>query len=135
MIMGHGEGSLAHGRRSTELDPFNPIIHGWYAAVLYFQRRFDEALAAAREARRLQEGHPIAMAALLNIYHEKGMEKEAFEVAKAYVKGIGDDPRIDKALDKGYAQGGYAEAMKRGADAFVARTSEGLALPSDAASF
>jgi len=135
LIMGDGEGSLAHGRRSTELDPFNPLIHGWYAAVLYFLRRYDEALASAREARRLQEGHPIAMAALLNVYHEKGMEKEAFEAAKAYVKVMGNDPRVDKALDEGYSQGGYTEAMKRVADAFVARISEGLALPSDAASF
>lgn len=135
LIMGYGEEALAHSRRSTELDPFNPLVHGWNAQLLYMQRRYDEAMVAAREAQRFQEDHPIAVNALWEVYHEKGMEKEAFEPAKACVKMMYNDPMVDAALDEGYARGGYPEATKSVAEALVARIPEGFPLPSDTAMF
>lgn len=46
-----------------------------------------------------------------------------------------EDPRIEAALDEGYAQGGYAEAMKRGAESLITRLSEIFCLPSDIGMF
>jgi tetratricopeptide (TPR) repeat protein len=135
LILGHGEEAMAHGRRSTELDPFNPLVHSWYAQILWMQRRCDEAISSAREAQRFQEDHALATGALWYAYDTKGMEKEAFEAAKACARVMYNDPRIDAALEEGYARGGYAEAMKRGAEALIARIPEGFALPSDTASF
>jgi len=135
LILGYGEEARAHSRRSTELDPFNPLVHGWYAAVLYMQRRYDEAIASAREALRFQEDHPIAAAVLSYSHDRKGMVKEAFETSKAYVRLMYNDPRVDAALEEGYARGGYTEAMKRGAEALIARLPETFCLPSDTASF
>jgi len=40
-------------RRAIQLNPGYARAHGWYAWVLAFQRRFDEALAEARRAREL----------------------------------------------------------------------------------
>ena len=136
MIMGHGEEALIHSERAVVLDPFNPMIHSWHAFVLYSRRRYDEAIAAAREALRFQPDFPVATNALWFIMHEKkGMEREAFEAAKAFARVTYNDPRIEAALDEGYAQGGYAEAMKRGAEALIARLPQTFCLPSDIAGF
>jgi adenylate cyclase len=136
IMMGDGEEALIHSERAVELDPFNPLVRSWYAFVLYSRRRYDEAIAAAREALRIQPDYPIATNALWLIMHEKkGMEKESFEAAKDFARVTYDDPRIDSALNEGYAQGGYDEAMKRGAEALIARLPEVFCLPSDIATF
>jgi len=136
MIMGHGEEALIHSERAVMLDPFNPLINSFHALVLDSRRRYDEAIAAAREALRFQPGFPIATNALWWIMHEKkGMEREAFEAAKDFARVTYNDPRIDAVLDEGYAQGGYTEAMKRGAEALIARLPETFCLPSDIAMF
>jgi len=136
IIMGHGEEGLAHTKRSIELDPFNPLFHGWYAYVLYMHRRCEEAIAAAREALRFQSDFPVATCVLWLAMHEVGgMEKESFEFAKSYARAVYDDTRIDTALDEGYARGGYAQAMKRAAEALIARLPEVFSKPSDIAFF
>jgi hypothetical protein len=91
-----------------------------------------EAIAAAREGQRVQPEFPIAANALWWIMHEKkGMEREAFEAVKVYARVSYNDPRIESALDEGYAQGGYAEAMKRGAEFLIARLPEVFCKPSE----
>jgi eukaryotic-like serine/threonine-protein kinase len=134
-ITGQGEEALEHGRRAVELDPFNPLTHSFNAAALYFQRRYDEAIAAASEASRLQPDHPLATNILWYAMHETGMEEDAIRAAIAFMNVTYGDPRIGAALDEGYAQGGYAEAMKRAAETLVSRLPEAFTLPSDIASF
>jgi TolB-like protein/Tfp pilus assembly protein PilF len=136
MIMGRGEEALIHSERAVMLDSFNPLIHSFHALVLYSRQRYDEAIAAAREALRFQPDFPVATTVLWYIMHElKGMEKEALQAAIAFAKVTYNDPRIQAAIDEGYAQGGYAEAMKCGAEALVARLPETFCLPSDIATF
>jgi len=136
LIMGHGEEGLIHSERAVVLDPFNPLIRSFYALALYSRRRYEEAIAVAREALRLQADFPIAVNVLLLAMHElTGMEKEAFEAAKAFARVTYNDPKIEAALDEGYAQGGYAEAMRRGAEALIGRLPRTFCLPSDIAMF
>ena len=136
MMMGHGEEALIHSERAVGLDPFSPLLHSWYALVLDYQRRYDEAIAAAQEALRFQQDFPFATSILWYILHEKkGMEREAFEAAKVFARVTYNDPGIEAALDEGYAQGGYAKAMKRGAEALIARFPGPICLPSDIAQF
>jgi tetratricopeptide (TPR) repeat protein len=135
MFVGHGEEALIHSERAVMLDPLNPLVRCFYSVVLYSRRRYDEAITAAREALRIQPDFPVAANALWWIMHEKkGMEKEAFEAAKVYARVTYNDPRIEAALDEGYAQGGYAEAMKRTAEAHIARPGP-FCGPSDIATF
>jgi serine/threonine protein kinase/tetratricopeptide (TPR) repeat protein len=135
MIMGHGEEALIHSERAVVLDPFNPLFHGWHAVVLYSQRRYDEAIAAARKAQRFQPDHYVASYALWIAYGLKGMKKEALEAAKLCARVAYEAPRMEAALDEGYAQGGYAEAMKRAAEFLVARLPQTYCLPGDIAMY
>jgi TolB-like protein len=134
LIMGHGEEALAHSKRSVDLDPLNPILHDWYGFVLYAERRYEECIAESRKALKLQPGDVMGHIGLMLAMHELGREREAFEAAKGCVK-IYNDPRVEAALDEGYARGGYAVAMKSVGDALVARLPEAYALPADIASW
>jgi tetratricopeptide (TPR) repeat protein len=126
----------AAAQRAVELDPFNPLVHIWYACVLYSRRRYEEAIAAAKEAQRIQPDFPLAANALWIIMHEKkGMERESLEAAKVFVKTTYNAPGIEAVLDEGYAQGGYAEAMMRGAEFLIALLPGTFCLPTDIASF
>jgi eukaryotic-like serine/threonine-protein kinase len=136
LIMGHGEEVLVHSERAAVLDPFNSLIHSWHAFVLYHLHQYDAAIVAAREALRFQQDNPVAANALWWSMNEiKDIGKEAFEAARAFAKAVYNDPRIESALCEGYARGGYAEAMKRAAEALSARLPEVFCLPSDIAMF
>ncbi len=135
-ITGHVEEARVHSEKAAVLDPFNPLVQSWHAQVLYTQHRYDEAIAVAHEAQRIDPDHPIVGFTLWIIMHEKkGMEKEAFEAIKAFMVAIYQDPRLEAALEEGYAHGGYADAMKRGAESLIARLPETFSLPNDIGNF
>jgi eukaryotic-like serine/threonine-protein kinase len=133
MIMGHGEEALEHSQRAVVLDPLNPLILSLHAQFLHFNRRYDEAVVVAKEAYRFQPNHPLANSALWSVMHMKGMEREAMESAMSKFKVQYNDSRIDAAFDEGYAQGGYAEAMKHAAEALVSRLPGAYSRPFDIA--
>ncbi len=128
-MMRRPDEAMAQIERALALDPLNPLVQVFYAADLIFVRRYDDAVAAARNA----PGNPGAQQAIWWARSLKGMQKEAFGAAKAYLKGNYDDRAVDEALDQGYAQGGYTEGMKRGAQALAARFRASFAAPSDVA--
>ncbi len=68
-------------RRGLELDPNDPVTHGWLARYLTTQRRFDEALA---EVRRVRELDPKAysrpqLARVLNLMGHPELALEELE--------------------------------------------------------
>jgi tetratricopeptide (TPR) repeat protein len=46
-IMGRTEEAVRHSGRALELDPFSALLHALYSLTLYYDRRYDEAIAAA----------------------------------------------------------------------------------------
>lgn len=96
------------------------MVHGMRALSLHEQRRYDEAIAAAREPQRLLEDHILVLYLLQAAHHMKGMEKEAI---KALMDGFRvatrDDPRVNAAFDKCSGQERYAEGMRCVAAAFA----------------
>jgi eukaryotic-like serine/threonine-protein kinase len=119
IIMGSGEEALVHSRRAATLDLFNPTVLGLHAAVLYFERLYDESIEVYREGLRLQKDNAILINGIWNAYYMKGMAKVAFEFARA-TAAFFPDPKFEAALAEGYARGGYAEAMRRGAEFLAA---------------
>ena len=130
MIMGRPEEAMRQIERAVKLDPYNVMVITFYAVDLSMARRYDEAVAQALKARELQPGSPIAIGVLLFAYAAKGMEKEAFAVARESIKiyGITD---VDAALDRGFKQGGFQGAMKTLAEKLATLANQGLVLPLD----
>jgi eukaryotic-like serine/threonine-protein kinase len=121
LITGQGEEALVHSQRAAGLDPFNPIVLGWHASVLYGERRYDEAVAAAKAGLRIQEDNPVLTGNLMGTYLQMGMIKEAAESARAYLPIVYNDSRLIAEFDEGFARGGFAEGMKRVAEYQVVR--------------
>ena len=134
IIMGRPEEALAQGEKALELDPLNPLIRSLYAnGALFYARRYDDAIAQARNVLRTSPDHLAAHYALWYAYSKKGMYKEALSSAKVYLNSCYPNPDTADALDRGYAEGGYPVAMKRAADALAAHSRTANVIPEDIA--
>jgi serine/threonine-protein kinase len=130
---GRVDEGIPHSQRAIELDPANSLFQSLYAVVLQFARRYDESRMAARAALVMQPDNPVALFAAWFAASHAGDFEEAVATVKAYMNVSYDDPTVEKALEEGWAQGGYPEAMKQGAEALEARFQESFALPTDIA--
>jgi TolB-like protein/Tfp pilus assembly protein PilF len=120
--LGRVDQAMAHVRKALELDPFNANYQAFYGVDLVFARQYDEAIAQFRNALRTSPNLPFAQTQLSNSLHRKGMYDESLAVLKTQALGSGDR-EFEELLTRGFAEGGYVEAMRRGADAMAARAS------------
>ncbi|MDB4306283.1 protein kinase, partial [bacterium] len=134
-IVGRIDEALLHSERALELDPVSALFHGLYAYILYFDRRYDEAVAEAKMALAMQPDNPVALGVLWFAATGNGQHTEAFAAAKAYLNVCFADPALEEALEQGWDQGGFTEAMRRVATALAQRFSTSFALPADIAAF
>jgi tetratricopeptide (TPR) repeat protein len=121
--------AMAEIEQALGLDPFNALFRAFYAVDLLFTRRYDDAIAAAHSA----PDNPVAINTLWWAHSLKGTLKEAFAAAKGYLQFAYGDSDVENALDQGYAQAGYVEAMRRSAEALVARSRRVYVGPVDVA--
>jgi serine/threonine protein kinase/tetratricopeptide (TPR) repeat protein len=118
MHMGRKDEAMAMIEKALELDPFNLKVQSFYAMDLNYVRRYDEAIAVARKIRKMQPNTPLGITTLMTAFFAKGMYDETLALEKERCAG---DPELLRALDQGYAEGGFALAKKRLADTLAAR--------------
>src|SRR6266850_1051399 len=106
MAMGRQEDSLAEIRRAQELDPLSLIIQRDVADMLYYARRYDEALVQCRKTLERDPHFALANYSLFQIYSQKKMI-----------------PEMDQALGEVQASGGEGASLAGAApgDAMVGR--------------
>jgi len=134
-ITGHIDEAVGHSERALELDPFNATFQALYGVPLIYQRRFDDALAATRAALAMQPDNPVGLGVHWWAASRKGLYDEAFEAIKSGMIVCYADPEVEEAMDRGWARGGYTEAMAKAAAAMESRFRTAFALPSDIANF
>jgi TolB-like protein/Tfp pilus assembly protein PilF len=117
MFFGQHEEALLHIERAIELDPFNYLFYGLYGTVLNYQRRYDDAIAAANTSLALKH-NTVARSALQDAYIAKGMRDEQLAIQRAR---IGLDPERAAAFDKGFEEDGYEGAQRGIADVLASR--------------
>lgn len=76
MSMGRQEESLTEIRRAQELDPLSLIIQRDVADMLYYARRYDEAIAQCRKTLERDPHFALANYSLYQIYSQKKMTSE-----------------------------------------------------------
>jgi TolB-like protein len=118
ITVGRPSEAMPQIEKALELDPFNPLWQSAYAIDLLFLNRCDDAIAAARKALQEQPDAPVALSALSKAYDCKGMQGELLVLENAQWKG---DSEMLQAIERGYAEEGYAGAHKRIADTLAAR--------------
>jgi TolB-like protein/Tfp pilus assembly protein PilF len=75
--VGRSDEALAAASRALDLDPVSHQTNFGMAAVLYFARRFDEAIERARKAVEIDPRFPPSLELLMAAYAAKGMYREA----------------------------------------------------------
>ena len=111
--MGRVDEALAEINRAQELDPLSPIINTVRAYVLYYARRYDQAIEQVRQALAMEPTFAIAYLSLGRTYIQKQMYPEAIAGLKTGLQNAEDDPRLIAGLGHAYAVSGHrAEAEK-----------------------
>lgn len=110
--MGRTEEALPHIELAIELDPLNPLYYGLYGVVLVYNRRFDDALEAARTALDMVPNQGVARSVLRDVFIENGMRDEQLADQR---QRIAHDPERVAALERGLEEGGY-EGTQRAID-------------------
>ena len=117
-IVGRTNRALWHSERSLELDPFNALFRSMQAMVLYSDRRYDDAMAAARSALAIQPDNPVAWNTLQQLLASMGIHNELLTARR---QRIAHDPGLLEAFEKGLAESGHQGAHRRVADLLAAR--------------
>jgi TolB-like protein/tetratricopeptide (TPR) repeat protein/predicted Ser/Thr protein kinase len=134
MIVGRPEEAMRQIERAVELEPVTPPA-SFYAAVLYMAHRYDDSIVQARRALRLDPHDNVALNILFLALHESGQHDEAIKAAiRYYACWLPDALDIREALERGYAEEGYAGAWRRLADIQVSRHVEVPGIAWDVAS-
>jgi TolB-like protein/DNA-binding winged helix-turn-helix (wHTH) protein/Tfp pilus assembly protein PilF len=107
--------------KTLELDPFNPFFQCFYGWHLVYLQRHDEAIAQFRKVLATVPDFSSAHMGLWGAYYKKGMNEEALAEARKFFSVL-HDREVEEALTLGYAEGGYARAMHRGAEILAARS-------------
>jgi tetratricopeptide (TPR) repeat protein len=133
MNMGRPNEAMPLARRALELDPFNSLFHSLYAVDFLYVRQWDEAIAQARTALSTAPDDSIANTVLWYVFGAKGMHREALAAARVVMKLLYDDRDVDIALERGFAEAGYEEAMRRAAEPLITHFHKSYVNPSDIA--
>jgi TolB-like protein/Tfp pilus assembly protein PilF/predicted Ser/Thr protein kinase len=133
MIVGRPDEAMRQIERAVELEPVTPRL-GFYAVVLYCAHRYDDSIVQARRALRLDPRDLGALYVLFLALHESGQHDEAIKTAiRYYASWLPDALDLREALERGYAEEGYAGAFRRVADVEVSRHAEVPGIAWDAA--
>ena len=132
MTLGRPDEAMPYARRGLELDPFNVLIRVLYGVDLLYIRRYDDAIDQARTALKTAPDDPMSHGVLWYAFAAKGMHNETLAALKVFLRFYGD-PELEEALDHGSREAGYQGAIRRAADALVARFHKSYANPTDIA--
>jgi Tfp pilus assembly protein PilF len=118
MNTGRPKEAMAKIELALELDPFNVRIQSFYAMVLLFVRRYDDAIAAARKAMDFQADQPLARNALINTLFMKSSYDEIMALER---ERWANDLQVLEALERGFAEAGFAGARMRQCEVLTER--------------
>ncbi len=110
-IIGRTGEAMVLIEKALEVDPLSPLIWALYEVALTFARRYEEAMAAAERSFQLDPAKTVGIGTPYLLYF-MGKEEEAFIEWRKDFKILENL----KAIDEGYAAGGFREAHRRLAD-------------------
>jgi TolB-like protein/DNA-binding winged helix-turn-helix (wHTH) protein/Tfp pilus assembly protein PilF len=110
--LGRMDEAVAEVKLARQTDPLSAIINTDVAEILYFARRYDEAMLQARATLEMDPNFAHAHRVLERIYGEKHMFPEAIAEGQRAVALSGDDTWMLLDLAGTYALAGKKTEMK-----------------------
>ena len=111
--MGRMEEAVAEVKLARQTDPLSAIINTDVAEILYFARRYDEALLQARATLEMSPNFAHAHRVLERIYGEKHMFPEAIAEGQLAAALSGNDTWMLFELASTYAMAGNTIEMQK----------------------
>lgn len=90
--MGRFDEALTEVRRAKEIDPLSPIVNAGEVWILYFARRYDEAIQQGLKIAEMSPEFAEIHEYLKRCYDQKGMYREAIAARQTRRKLAGLDP-------------------------------------------
>jgi serine/threonine-protein kinase len=115
MMMGRFDDAAIQMERALELDPFRDLFQALNAVLLRKTDRHDEAIEVYRNILKTVPNHPMALRGLFEAFFEKGMYEEATDALKDFAASK-EDFAAAETLERGFAEGGFREAMRQDAE-------------------
>ena len=122
MILGRYDEALALGREALELDPLNPFVTGLHGVILGNAGRPEEGIELLSDLFARHPGAGFGRPVLAELLGAAGRREEAIEERKVV---FGAYPGVAEALEGGWREGGYVEAMLRAGDRMAVLAEEG----------
>ncbi len=119
-MLGRPDEAMVHIERALELDPFNDLFQGYYGQLLLAERRYDEAIAQFQNALQTAPNNPMLHSGLRGAFYATGRYEEAAAEWKTLFFTPGERG-LPEVMDRGYAEGGFREAVRRTAETWAAR--------------
>ncbi len=101
--MGRFDEALSEIRRAKEIDPLAPVINAGEVWILYFARRYDEAIEAGRKLQATNPDFAEINEYLKRCYDQKGMYREAIAARQMRRKLARVDPTESPAIKRAAA--------------------------------
>ncbi len=101
--MGRFDEALAEIRRAKEIDPLSSVINAGEVWILYFARRYDEAIEAGRELQATNPDFAEINEYLKRCYDQKGLYREAIAARQMRRKLARVDPTKSPAIQRAAA--------------------------------
>jgi TolB-like protein/Tfp pilus assembly protein PilF len=120
VLSGRPEESRVQADSALALDPGDHLVGALTSGNYMMSRDFGLALSGAQATLDIAPGHPIALLTQRIIYQSRGEDSLAFAATRAELAARRDTEQVE-ALDRGFARGGYHEAMREAAAVLQAR--------------
>lgn len=101
--MGRFDEALSEIRRAKEIDPLSPVINAGEVWILYYARRYDEAIGHGRRLAEMNPQFAEVHEYLKRSYDQKGMYREAIESRQTRRKLAGLDPAMTPPIKRAAA--------------------------------
>jgi TolB-like protein/Tfp pilus assembly protein PilF len=127
-IIGEPEKALLQIEKALELDPVNPLFKALYGMCLNYSRKFDEAIDLLNNTLKTSPNDPVALSTLRSAYHNNKEFDKAYQIFIRSYEVVNDEEAV-LALKKGYANGGYSNALNSLAELLIDRSSTQYVTP------
>ena len=111
-------------RAAVELDPLAPVFSQGLCQILYYTRRYEEAVEQARHTLALEGDYPIVRSLLAACYSALGRTEEAILERQVHLRNTGRAAEAD-AIGRAYAKNGEPGVLRWMVDWQLKRSSNG----------
>ena len=128
--MGRNDEAAVQIERALELDPLSSLNQALYGTQLMMAGRIDDAIMQFRNTYERDPGQGFGHLPYSAALYARGMYAESLAEAQAGLSVFGDHEAVD-VLERGYAEGGFTQAMRNVAELWEVRSRTSFVKPTD----